>query len=186
MSAQSLTTRLIPVHILTLSYRILGEVRVTNTGLNGVLTDSRSAFMQVTNASVARLHQPDKLVKEMKEIRLVKAQIHSASLKRRQDLGPKPISRPGYSHVNHFRVEMTDAAFEYEGIFEWPGRFDFTAVISGGSWEFLPIYEGMARSIEIPEFTVPSPAMLVNRNHIATFSHTLYKENQTPNNSGLY
>lgn len=186
MSAQSLTTRLIPVHILTASYRILGDVRVTNTGLNGVLTDSTTAFMQVGNANLARLHEPDKLVKTLDEIRLVKTHIRSASLKRRQDVGPKPISRPGYTRVNHFKVEMTDAVFEYEGVFEWPGRFDFTAVISGGSWDFLPIYEGVVRSIEIPEFSISSPAMLVNRNHISTFTHTLYKENQTLNNSGSY
>jgi len=176
MANQSLTTRIIPVHILTASYRILGDVRVTNTGLNGLLTDTTSAFMQVANASLARLHQPDKLLKEMEELRLVKHHILSASVKRRQDVGRKPISRPGYTHVNHFEVEMTDAAFEYEGIFEWPGRFDFKAVISGGSWEFLPIYEGLARSIEHPDFTVPSRAMLVNRNHIATFTHQLHKE----------
>jgi len=176
MSNHSLTTRIIPVHILTSSYRILGDVRVSNTGLNGLLTDSTSAFMQVGNASLARLTQPDKLVKKLPEIRLVKAQIHSASLKRRQDVGPKPITRPGYSHVNSFQVEMTDPAFEYEGVFEWPGRFDFTAVISGGSWEFLPIYQGRVRSIEHPDFSISSPAMLVNRNYIATFTHTLHQD----------
>lgn len=176
MANQSLTTRIIPVHILTSGYRIVGDVRVTNTGLNGLLTDTTSAFMQVGNVNLARLHQPDKLVKKLDELRLVKNHIHSASVKRRQDIGRQPISRPGYSHVNCFQVEMTDSTFEYEGIFEWPGRFDFKAVISGGSWEFLPIYEGLVRSIEHPEFSVTSQAMLVNRNHIETFTHKMYKD----------
>ena len=88
----------------------------------------------------------------------------------------QPISRPGYTHVNYFQVEMTDSAFEYEGVFEWPGRFDFKTVISGGSWEFLPIYEGLVRSIEHPEFSVTSQAILVNRNHIETFTHKMYKD----------
>jgi hypothetical protein len=176
MAQRALTKRIIPVHVLTASYRIAGTVKVSNTGLNGLLTDPTSEFMTIMDASLARTHDPDFLVQKLEDIRLVKNQIHSASLKRRQDVGPKGITRPGYEHVNTFNIAITDSRYEYEGILEWPGRFDFTALMSGGTWEYLPIFEGTVRSIIYPELEISSPAMLVNRKHIATFTHQLRKE----------
>lgn len=178
MAQRALTKRIIPVHVLTASYRIAGTVKVSNTGLNGLLTDQTSEFMTIMDASLARIHDPDFLVQRLTEIRLVKDQIHSASVKRRQDIGPKGIVRPGYEQYHYFDIAITDSTYEYEGILEWPGRFDFTALMSAGSWEYLPIFDGMARSIVYPQLMVKSEAMLVNRLHIATFTHRLRKEDE--------
>ncbi|MEE9599596.1 MAG: hypothetical protein V3V66_03965, partial [Anaerolineales bacterium] len=87
MAQGALTKRIIPVHILTASYRIAGTVKVSNTGLFGLLTDSTSSFMSIMDASLGRIHDPDFLVQKLEDIRLVKDQIHSASVKRRQDIG---------------------------------------------------------------------------------------------------
>jgi hypothetical protein len=178
MAQRTLTKRIIPVHVLTASYRIAGTVKVSNSGLNGLLTDPTSEFMTIMDASMARIHDPDFLVQKLDEIRLVKVQIHSASVKRRQDIGPKGITRPGYEHVNTFNIAITDSTYEYEGILEWPGRFDFTALMSGGTWEYLPIFEGMVRSIVYPELEIRSDAMLVNRKQIATYTHKLVKQDE--------
>jgi hypothetical protein len=185
MAQRTLTKRIIPVHILTASYRIAGTAKVSNSGLNGLLTDTTSEFMTIMDASLARIRDPDFLVHKLTEIRLVKAQIHSASVKRRQDIGPKGITRPGYEHVNVFDIAITDAIYEYEGILEWPGRFDFTALMSGGTWEYLPIFEGTVRSIVYPELLIRSDAMLVNRKHIATFTHKLNKEDEDSSLPGI-
>jgi len=176
MAQRALTKRIIPVHVLTSSYRIAGTVKVSNTGLSGLLTDSTSQFMTIMDASLGRIHDPDFLVQKLEDIRLVKNQIHSASLKRRQDVGPKGITRAGYEHVNTFNIAITDSAYEYEGILEWPGRFDFTALMSGGTWEYLPVFDGTVRSIMYAELEIKSEAMLINRKHIATFTHSLRKE----------
>ena len=178
MAQRTLTKRIIPVHVLTASYRLAGTVKVSNSGLNGLLTDPTSEFMTIMDASLARIRDPDFLVQKLTEIRLVKAQIHSASVKRRQDIGPRGITRPGYEHVNVFDIAITDAIYEYEGILEWPGRFDFTALMSGGTWEYLPIFEGSVRSIVYPDLLIRSDAMLINRKHIATFTHKLNKEDE--------
>ena len=178
MAQRALTKRIIPVHVLTASYRIAGTVKVSNTGLNGLLIDQTSSFMTIMDASLARIHDPDFLVQKLEDIRLVKDQIHSASIKRRQDIGLKGITRPGYENVNTFKIAITDSTYEYEGILEWPGRFDFTALMSGGTWEYLPIFEGTVRSIIYSELEIVSPAMLINRKHIATFDHCLWKEEE--------
>lgn len=179
MSQGALTKRIIPVHVLTASYRIAGTVKVSNAGLSGLLTDSTSEFMTIMDASLGRIHEPDFLVQKLNEIRLVKDQIHSASVRRRQDIGPKGITRSGYANFNTFNIAITDSTYEYEGILEWPGRFDFTALMSGGSWEYLPIFEGTVRSIIFPELRITSEAMLVNRQQIATFTHKLRKDDDS-------
>ena len=176
MAQVALTKRIIPVHVLTASYRIAGTVKVSNSGLRGLLTDSTSQFMTIMDASLGRIHDPDFLVQKLADIRLVKDQIHSASVKRRQDINPKGITRAGYENVNTFNIAITDSTFEYEGCLEWPGRFDFKALMSGGTWEYLPVYDGTVRSIVYPEMEIKSEAMLINRKHIATFTHALKRD----------
>ena len=178
MTQRALTKRIIPVHVLTASYRIAGTVKVSNAGLNGLLTDPTSEFMTIMDASLGRIHDPDFLVQKLEDIRLVKDQIHAASIKRRQDIGPKGITRPGYENVNTFNIAITDATYEYEGLLEWPGRFNFTALMSGGTWEYLPIFDGTVRSIVYPELEIASEAILINRAHIATFTHRLHKNDE--------
>ena len=178
MAQRALTKRIIPVHVLTASYRIAGTVKVSNSGLTGLLTDPTSQFMTIMDAGLVVIYDPDLLVQGLPDIRLVKDQIHSASVKRRQDIGPKGITRPGYEKVNVFNIAITDSTYEYEGILEWPGRFNFTALMSGGTWEYLPIFEGTVRSIFYPELEIRSDAMLINRTHIATFTHGFKREDE--------
>ncbi len=178
MAQRALTKRIIPVHVLTASYRIAGTVKVSNAGLTGLLTDPTSQFMTIMDASLGRINDPDFLVQKLEDIRLVKDQIHVASLKRRQDIGPKGITRAGYENVNTFNIAITDSIYEYEGLLEWPGRFNFTALMSGGTWEYLPIFDGTVRSIVYPELEIASEAILINREHIATFTHRLHKDDE--------
>jgi len=185
MANGALTKRIIPIHVLTSSYRIAGTVKVSNSGLSGLMTDQTSQFMTIMDASLGRIHDPDFLVQRLPDIRLVKDQIHSASVKRRQDIGPRGIIRAGYEHVNVFHIAITDSTFEYEGCLEWPGRFDFKALMSGGTWEYLPIFEGTVRSIIYPEMEIKSEAMLVNRKHIATFTHALKKADEDSSLPGI-
>lgn len=185
MAEGALTKRIIQIHVLTSSYRIAGTVKVSNSGLSGLLTDQTSEFMTIMDASLARIHDPDFLVQKLSDIRLVKEQIHSASLKRRQDIGPKGITRAGYEHLNSFNIAITDSTYEYEGCLEWPGRFDFKALMTGGTWAYLPIFDGIVRSIVYPDLEIRSEAMLVNRKHIATFTHALKKADEDSSPPGF-
>lgn len=177
MNRHGLTTRIIPAHILTASYRILGDVKVTNTGMQGLLSDSTHSYIIVTEASLARIHDPDTLVKRVESIRVLKEHIYSASLKRRQDIGPKGLKRAGYQRLYKFDVQITDASYEYDGVLEWYGPFDFSALMAPGGWDFLPLFDAHLRSIKYPGLNVSAPAMILNRKHIASFIHSLQKKN---------
>ena len=51
----SLTSRQIIVDVLTPSYRIVGKIMITHTGVIGVLNDRTSSILEMREASIARL-----------------------------------------------------------------------------------------------------------------------------------
>ena len=83
MASHSLTRRQISIDVLTASYRICGLIDVTNTGITGAINDDTSSFVEIEQVTMARVHMPDKLVKEVASLRLVKDQIYMICLQRR-------------------------------------------------------------------------------------------------------
>jgi hypothetical protein len=84
-------------------------------------------------------------------------------MQRREDLGPHAIVRGGFTSVTEYAVRLTTQMFEVEGTMELPGRFDFTALVTEGSREFLPVFNATLTAILIPNLKVESAGMLVNR-----------------------
>src|SRR5512138_888476 len=90
----------ITVDILTPSFRIVGKVLVTRTGLIGVMTDTNNSVVDVHEAQLARLHVPNKLAKCYQTAQVVKSQVVAVCAARRDDLTPtvlgtynSPVSR---------------------------------------------------------------------------------------------
>ena len=171
MAQRALTKRIIPVHVLTASYRIAGTVKVSNSGLSGLLTDPTSQFMTIMDASLGRIHDPDFLVQRLPDIRLVKTRSTAPVLNDARILDLKGSPGLGMNMSIFFISPSRTQPMNMKGCLEWPGRFDFKALMSGGTWEYLPVFEGTVRSIMYPELEIKSEAMLVNRKHIATFTH---------------
>ncbi|MEA2007760.1 MAG: hypothetical protein U9O54_01450 [Chloroflexota bacterium] len=124
--------------------------------------------MKIKNVTMARIHMPDKLVKEVDTLRLVKDQIHLICLQRRQDVGPQALARGGFDRVQNYDIEITTPAYEYEGMLEWAGRFDFSTVMVEGIRNFVPIYDARIRAVLFPNVKIKSPAVLFNRKQVAT------------------
>lgn len=168
MTPNSLTRRIISVDILTASYRICGDIEVSNTGVMGAMNDDTSRFIEVKQATLARVHMPDKLVKEASSIRLVKEHIHLICLKRRQDVGPQSLARGGFASPLKYRIEITNPTYEYIGEIEWVGRFDFSSVMVEGTREFVPMYNARIRAVMLPNVKIKSPAILFNRQMVSS------------------
>lgn len=113
---------------------------------------------------------PDKLVNQVGILRLVKAQIHIIGLERRKDIGPQALARGGFERIQDYQISVTDSTYEYEGTLEWPGRFDFSAVMSEGTRNFIPLYDVRVRGVLLPNMKIKSPAMLFNRGKVDTLS----------------
>jgi len=160
------THRLIPADFLTSGYRIVGKIMVPSAGIMGLMNDTTNTFVEILDAKLARLHMPTKLVDHFEVVRLVKSQVFSVCLSRREDLGPLALTRGGYVRVTDFPIRVTTHVFELEGILEWAGRFDFSTIMVEGTREFVPLYTGTLTAILIPTLKIESPALLFNRRHV--------------------
>jgi hypothetical protein len=160
------THRFVPVDILTLSYRIVGKMMVSNTGLIGLLNNPNTSFMEIHDARLARIHMPTKLADHFEVVRLTKRHLLLVSLNRREDIGPQSLARGGYSTTKQYEVLVTMQNYELEGYLEWQGRFDFRVMMAEGTRDFIPLYNAKAKGVLIPALKIQSSVMLFNRNQV--------------------
>jgi hypothetical protein len=157
------THRFLAADILTAGYRVVGKISTTNQGAMGMLNDPTRSAVDVNDAHMARLYMPTKLIDHFEVVRMMKRQIHAVCLARREDLGPQAIVRGGYTNIVEYPVRITTPMFEIEGIMELPGRFDFTALMTDGTRDFIPMFNATLTGILIPTLRVESTGILVNR-----------------------
>ena len=131
-----------------------------------MMNDPTRSAIEVNDARMARLHMPTKLVDHFELVRMMKKHVYAICLTRREDMGPHAMVRGGYTNTIEYPIRITTQMYEIEGIMELPGRFDFTALVTDGSREFLPIFNATLTAILIPALRVECPGMLVNRNQV--------------------
>ncbi len=167
MDTSPRTHRFLPADILTSSYRVVGKVMVTTNGVMGMMNDPTHSYMEVHDARLARIHMPTKLVDHFEVVRMMKRQVFAVALARREDLGPQMIVRGGYGSVSEYPVRLTTQVYEIDGKLELAGsRFDFSALMSEGSRDFVPIFDATLSAILIPNLRVETPGMLFNRTQV--------------------
>ncbi len=160
------THRQLAADFLTPSYRVVGKMMTPTAGVVGMLNDKTTSFMEVTDAKLARIHMPTKLVAEYNLVDLVKKNIFAVCLTRREDVGPQALARGGYQNLSNFSIRVTSEVYEIDGTLEWAGRFDFATVMVEGTRDFVPLYNATITAILIPQFRIESPAILFNRKFV--------------------
>lgn len=160
------TSRFVSADFLTPGYRIVGKILVTNTGAVGLMNDPTTSYMEVHDAKLARLHMPTKLVDHFEVVRLVKKQVFAVCMGRKEDVGPTALARGGYSKIVEYSVRVTTQVYELQGTLEWPGRFDFSAIMSEGTRDFIPLYHSLLTAILIPSLRIESESVLFNRTQV--------------------
>ena len=163
---QSHTHRFVPVDVLTTSYRVVGKMMVSNTGLIGLLNNPNSSFVEIHDARLARIHMPTKLADHFEVIRLTKKHLLIVSLNRREDMGAQSLARGGYATIKQYQVLVTMQNYESEGFIEWQGRFDFRVLMSEGTRDFVPLYNAKVTGVLIPTLKIQSAVMLFNRDQV--------------------
>lgn len=161
------TQRFIGADFFTSGYRIVGKFAVPNTGLTGLINDPMTSFMEISDARLARLHMPTKLVEHYEVVRVVKPKLFAICLARREDLGPQGLARGGYVRLFEYEMRIITDVYEVSGTLEWTGRFDFSAIMLEGTRDFIALYNATLTAILIPGLKVESPAILINRKHLS-------------------
>jgi hypothetical protein len=160
---QSAQGRLIPAEFLTTNHYILGQLRVLQSGLMGLMSDPNSSYLEVNEANIAHIYKPDKVINYAPILWLVKAQTVAVCLNKREYIGLHAISRGGYTRLFPYPVQIYTPTFEFQGVLEWAGRFEFSALMSEGTNAFFMLYDATVRAPLFPSLHLESPAILMNR-----------------------
>jgi len=168
LPSQTQFFRLIPAEFLTTSHYIFGQVKVTNTGMIGVLSDLRTNYMEVKDANLARVQTPDVVINYSPLMWVVKDRLVAVCLNKREHIGPSPLQRGGYVNIAKYPVQITTTVYELEGFLEWAGRFEFSAFMAEGVNDFIIVYNAVLVSTQYPSLKIEKPAMLFHRSYLDT------------------
>jgi len=163
-----ITQRLIPAEILTSSHYIFGQIKVIQSGLLGMLTDSTNSYLEVYDASIAPTHKPSSVVNYATQLYMVRSEVGAVCLNKREFLGLHGVVKGGFQRLLPYSVQVSTRTYEISGTLEWAGRFEFAALISEGTGSFISLYDAVLTSPQFPELRIEAPVILLNRNYLQT------------------
>jgi hypothetical protein len=166
-----LINRNIPAEFLTVNHYIFGQALVSNTGMLGLLCDSTTSFVEMNDASVARIVKPDTIINYATSMWLIKDRLICVGLNKPDYIGSSSMARSGYTRVYNYPVQIITPVYEIQGTLEWAGRFDFSIVMSKGSNPFLTLYDAKISASLFPAFQMEMPVMLFNRSFLDSLVH---------------
>lgn len=164
-----LTNRNIPADFLTTNHYILGQVKIGNAGMAGMLIDVNSRFIEVNDANITRIVKPDKVLDYVQVMWLVKQQIIGVCLSKREYAGSVTAARAGYTRIQTIPVKMITPVYEIQGSIEWSGRLDFSAVMSEGT-SIISVFDAVINATLFPALHIEAPVLLLNRNYLDALS----------------
>ncbi len=158
--------RLIPAEILTSSHYIFGQIKVIQSGLLGMLTDTTNSFLEVNDASIAPIFKPSSVMNYATQLYMVRSEISAVCLSKREYMGLQGVMKSGYQRLVPYPVQISTRIYDITGIVEWSGRFEFSALISEGTSSFFMVYDGVITAPLFPELKIETPVIIVNRSYL--------------------
>ncbi len=162
------THRLIPAEILTSSHYIFGQIKVIQSGLVGMLTDTTNSILEVFDASIAPIHKPSSVMNYATQLYVVRAEVAAVCVSKREFMGLQGVMKGGFQRLLPYQVQISTRSYDISGTLEWSGRFEFPALIAEGTSSFISIYEATLTAPLYPDLKIESPVMLINRDFLGT------------------
>ena len=160
--------RFIPAEILTSSHYIFGQIKVIQSGLVGMLTDTTNSFLEVNEASIAPIYKPSNVMNYATQLYMVRSEIAAVCLGKRDYMGLQGMMKSGYQRLIPYPVQISTRTYDLTGTIEWSGRFEFSALISEGTSIFFVVYDGVITAPLYPELKIEAPVILLNRGSLET------------------
>ncbi len=160
--------RLIPAEILTSSHYIFGQIKVIQSGLVGMLTDTTNSFLEVNEASIAPIFKPSSVMNYATQLYMVRSEIAAVCLSKRDYMGMQGVMKSGYQRLIPYPVQISTRTYDLTGTLEWSGRFEFSALITEGTSHFFIVYDAILTAPLYPEVKIESPVILLNRSYLET------------------
>lgn len=163
-----LAHRLIPAEILTSSHYIFGQIKVIQSGLVGMLTDTTASFLEINDASIAPIHKPSSVINYASQLYMARSEVAAVCLNKREYMGLQGVMKGGYQRLFPYPVQISTRTYDLTGTLEWSGRFEFSALITEGTSDFFSVYDAILTAPLFPELKIESPVILINRRFLET------------------
>jgi hypothetical protein len=160
--------RLIPAEILTSSHYLFGQIKVIQSGLMGMLTDTTSSFLEINDASISPIQKPSSVTNYATQLYLVRSQLVAVCLNKRDYMGLQGVMKGGFQRLLPYSVQISTPTYDISGTLEWSGRFEFSALLTEGTSNYLIIYDATLTAPLFPELKIESPVILMNRCFLET------------------
>lgn len=161
-----LTHRLIPVEILTSSRYIFGQIKVIQSGLVGMLSDTTNSILEISEASIAPVFKPSSVINYTLQLFLVRSEVSAVAVSKREYMGLQGVMKSGFQRLIPYQVQISTRQYDINGTLEWPGRFEFSALVAEGTSNFIYIYDATLTSPLYAELKIESPVILINRSFL--------------------
>ncbi len=158
-----ISNRLVPAEILTSSHYIFGQIKVIQSGLLGMLTDTTSSFLEINDASIAPVQKPSSVTNYASQLYMVRSEVAAVCLNKRDYMGLQGVMKGGYQRLFPYSVQISTRTYELTGTLEWSGRFEFSALITEGTSNFFIIYDATLTAPLFPDLKIEAPVILLNR-----------------------
>lgn len=138
----------------------------------GLLIDINSRFVELNDANVACIVNPDKVIDYTPVLWLVKPQIIGVCMSKRDYTGSMSMIRAGYTRMQTYPVKIITPVYEIQGTLEWAGRLEFYALMSEGTSPYLILDNVVVTATLFPALHIESQTMLLNRNYLEAMTIT--------------
>jgi hypothetical protein len=162
------TNRLIPAEILTSSHYIFGQIKVMQSGLLGILTDTTNSHLEINDASIAPIQKPSSVTNYTPQLYMVRSEVAAVCLSKREYMGLQGVMKGGFQRLIPYAAQMSTRTYDIIGTIEWSGRFEFSALITEGTSNFFVAYDAILTAPLYPEFKIESPVCIINRSFLET------------------
>jgi len=163
-----IANRLIPAEILTSSHYIFGQIKVIQSGLVGMLSDTTNSYLEINDASIAPIHKPSSVTNYTTQLYLVRSEVAAVCLSKREYMGLQGVMRGGFQRLFPYPVQISTRIYDISGTIEWSGRFEFSALLTEGTSHFIIIYNATLTAPLFSEVKIESPVILINRSFLET------------------
>jgi hypothetical protein len=163
-----IANRLIPAELLTNSHYIFGQLKVIQSGLLGMLTDTTNSILEINDASIAPIQKPSSVMNYTPQLYMVRSEVAAVCLGKREYMGLQGVMKGGFQRLLPYAVQISTRTYDITGTIEWSGRFEFSALITEGTTNFFIIYDASLTAPLYPELKIESPVMIINRRFLET------------------
>ena len=151
-------------------YRITGNVKVSASGLIGLLNDKIRSTVSIEESYLSYINQPGTIADYRASIYIAKTAFEVIALNKRELVGPEAMVRGGFGRTVQHQVLITTALFEVRGYLEVPGQLEPDALFAENIGRYLAVYSATAVMPTMPEIKYSGEAILINQKRVEFIS----------------